>query len=112
MPDAEVYLCSVHAERTLKESAKGETCKDDLIAAFKGMIYSETEEEFQQYYSTLKKVGSQNLVDYFDDNWLRIKEVWSLKYRILVLTLRNHTTNRVESHNQKLKIVSAHPLYI
>ncbi|XP_052123530.1 uncharacterized protein LOC113213580, partial [Frankliniella occidentalis] len=105
MPNAKIHLCSVHVERNLKGAATGEKNRKQAIAAFHDMVYSETDDEFQTHLSKFQEAASVKLYSYFDKNWLKCKEAWALKDRILVKTLRNHTTNRVESHNQKLKMI-------
>ncbi|XP_052131253.1 uncharacterized protein LOC127751564 [Frankliniella occidentalis] len=106
MPDAKIHLCSVHVERNLKLAAKGDNTKKKALDSFRGMVYAETDTEFSKHCTEFQAAASEKLYSYFEKNWLNCKEAWSLKDRALVMTLRNHTTNRVESHNQKLKMVS------
>lgn len=72
----------------------------------KRMMYSETDEKFDGFYEAFKSMADKDLLSTFNKNWLSMKEVWILKDRILINTLRNHTTNPVECHNQKLKMVT------
>ena len=108
-PNAEVHLCSVHAERTMKDSSKLEPQKEKVVASMRGMIYSETEEEFERFYDNFKEVASPTPTDYFARNWANIKEKWSIKDKVIILTLRNYTTNRVEVHNKNIKMVRTVP---
>ncbi|XP_052121331.1 uncharacterized protein LOC113216526 [Frankliniella occidentalis] len=103
-PNAKVHICSVHAERNLKTAAKGDPNKKIAMDHFREMLYSETEESFQEAYKKFRRHAGETLKNYFRDNWLNLKEAWCLKDRMLVETFRNHTTNRVENENQKLKM--------
>ncbi|XP_026280147.1 uncharacterized protein LOC113207704 [Frankliniella occidentalis] len=105
MPNAKVHICSVHVEKNMKKAAKGDPNKGAAIESFKGMMYAEDDPEFQVHFVQFNKVASKTLNQYFVNNWLLSKEAWSLKDRIVVNTLRNHTTNRVENANKNLKVV-------
>ncbi|KAK3916799.1 hypothetical protein KUF71_006400, partial [Frankliniella fusca] len=102
MPNAKVHICSVHVEKNVKKAARGDPNKKQAMESFKCMLYAENDSEFQIHLSDFSKVASKTLHTYFVNNWLLSKEAWSLKDRITVNTLRNHTTNRILDVNSTL----------
>lgn len=67
---------------------------------FKEMLHAERDADFQAALATFKKLAGSKLRQYLSDNWLHCKEVLALNDRALVTTLREHSTNRVESLNK------------
>lgn len=106
MPHVAIHLCAKHVDANFQKLAAGEPNKDLCLAALRGMLHSASEEDFDEHHKDFKEMASREAYDSFDKNWLRCKQAWSLKDRLLSLALDNFTSNRCESHNDKLKLVS------
>ena len=68
------------------------------------MVYTRNEEEYSKLYDELKN-SPQRVVEYFDSNWHSIHHEWVDGLKNASCKFMNHTNNRVESINQKLKSV-------
>lgn len=74
------------------------------------MVYSESEEIFQELYKKLLLIGTPALLTYFNNHWLGIRDEWTY-YSMSKGNLRNYTNNRLESINAKIKqLIKRHPL--
>lgn len=69
------------------------------------MIYAKSKTEYDLCYRELQQLRSNELKQYFDQNWHNIQEQW---VGYLVNNFKNYanrTNNRLESLNQKIKSV-------
>lgn len=69
------------------------------------MIYFEIEENYYYYYDELKSLNLQAVQMYFDTIWHNIRIEWTLYGKNGFNNLMERTTNRVESFNQKIKLI-------
>jgi len=69
------------------------------------MAYSNQIEKFDVLYNRMRENFSKYsvFIDYFEKNWLNIKEMWVECYRERQLNLGEKTNNRIESLNCHLK---------
>ncbi|RAW41703.1 hypothetical protein PC110_g2140 [Phytophthora cactorum] len=71
------------------------------------MVYSKSEEEFQQHADKFKVVACRDernaLWTYFETNWIACKEMWVALYRMDLPHFRNNTNNRLDNFLGKLK---------
>jgi len=107
LPNARVHLCQVHVMRTFKKELKGVKNKKEIISVLKAMTKSENKEEFHKQYQNLVKICSEDFKNYFDKNWKEIDESWIMYVRNESLNLGIFTTNHNESHNDKIKSLTA-----
>jgi hypothetical protein len=78
--------------------------KNEVLEILKAMVYAKSNEHFNQLYDQLKTInGLQNLIPYFEKNWLVNKEQWVLYYREHIYTRGTNTNNRIERHNKEIK---------
>jgi len=69
------------------------------------MSYATKEEAYFDTYKELQQTRLKTVLDYFNDNWHQIRNEWVCGLKDDNLMFQNHTNNRVESINQKLKSV-------
>lgn len=112
-PSAKIQICLFHALRTFKREVPlklGElntTLKKHVLEIFTDLAYSESEETYNIHYSKLISLNVQDLTEYYEKNWHSIKDEWVLYEQNRHFIIKNRTTNRLESLNQKLKSVVA-----
>ena len=69
------------------------------------IVYSKSPEEYELNYQLLQDSGLHRVLDYYDKNWLPIKEQWVQCFKGANFTLGESTNNRLESINAKIKSV-------
>lgn len=76
--------------------------RNQTLQIFTDLEYSESEEAYDISYS---KLVSRLIISttYFDKNWHTIKDEWVLYEENRNFIIKNRTTNRLESFNQKMK---------
>lgn len=72
------------------------------------MAYSRTSAEYDSLYSELTNLNFPMVTQYFNLHWHPIKDEWTMHGKNQWNNYMNYTTNRVESLNQKLKIIGNH----
>lgn len=107
LPNSTLLLFAFHVINCLKDNVnkKAKTQKVEVDALVQKLIHCHSREEYSNNLAELKRVASdksQKFYDYFIKNWDSCKEMWAHSYRQDVQTLGNNT-NRLESHNHKLK---------
>ena len=105
-----VLLCIFHVlkyQKLLFSTAKVDVeVKQEIMVAFKSLLYSQTEEYFLQnlnYFYT-RIIGIEirsnkkyvSLRAYFDKNWLPDKDMWAIYKRKELPVLGENTNNRIE----------------
>lgn len=112
-PNANVNLCIFHVyeifKRELTPAKRGITQeqKKDALKILHQMIYCQTEESYFDLYQKLTNIGSDKLLEYFNNQWHveDTRKMW-VGYEVnKVSHFENRTNNRTESFNQKLKKV-------
>ena len=69
------------------------------------IIYSKSPKEYELNYHLLQNSGLHRVLDYYDKNWLPIKEQRVQIFKGANFTLGKSTNNRLESINAKIKSV-------
>jgi len=105
LPHVNIQLCEfhvirVHNERTSKENPHVRTILEDLRRR------DLNDEEWRVKVEELKKFASKTFFEYFDQNWLQCPQAWANRDKKRSINFGILTTNRVESHNQKMKQVN------
>lgn len=75
--------------------------KDSCLSLLKNIVYSNSEEEYNEYYNKLLEKAPVEVVEYFNSNWHDNREEWCTY--LMVKNLGNFTNNRLESINGKIK---------
>lgn len=71
------------------------------LSLLQKIVYSESPEEYDDYYVQLVDKAPIQVVDYFHTNWHENREEWCSHY--MIGNLGNETNNRLESLNGKMK---------
>lgn len=72
------------------------------------MAYSRNSKEYDMLYAKLRNLNLPGVIKYFDENWHTIKNEWTLHDKNEWNNYMNYTNNRLESLNQKIKIIDTH----
>ncbi|KAG3065395.1 hypothetical protein PI124_g22376 [Phytophthora idaei] len=114
-PDTRVLLCHFHVIKWLRGAVRNDnkygTYRSDELEQLDfcvgNMVYSKSEEEFQQHADEFKVVACRDQRDalwkYFETNWIACKEMWVTLYRMNLPHFRNNTNNRLQIFSGKLK---------
>lgn len=111
--DAQVQLCIFHAKqafgRKIRDKISNLTVENKEIAAkiFSSMMFSSSEEEYNELQQKLTDIGNEGLTTYFDANWGNIRETWVGHLVNKMRHCLNRTIGRVESFNRKLKTITS-----
>ena len=107
IPNADVFLCLFHVLKAVRSKISSlllpEEKKDMIREVFTAMAYARSEELYDVQYKKLKDVCDGESMEYFKDNWHSIRRKWVQYSRNNKYTMMNNTTNRIESHHQKVK---------
>lgn len=82
--------------------------REQVLEILCKMAYSRTATEYDRLYQELLKLKLPMVTKYFNENWHEIKNEWTMHGKNEWNNYMNYTTNRVESLNQKLKIIGNH----
>ena len=110
-PDAALQLCLFHTLRSFKREFSLEKMglrsgtRDRVLEILTKMAHAKSATAFDEHYEMLKNLGVRQVIDFFDKNWLPIKEEWATCYKNCKFTLGELTNNRLESMNGKIKSV-------
>jgi len=110
-PGAKLLICLYHVLRTFRReitsNKMGITAAERLhvLDILQRMSYATSEETYFNTYEELQQTKLKAVQEYFDDNWHEIRDEWVCGLKDDNLMFQNHTNNRVESINQKLKSV-------
>lgn len=109
-----IQICLFHALRNFNREIT--TAKRSITAAQRELVldilarmaYSRSSAEYDHLYSTLRNLNLPEVIEYFDENWHTIRNEWTLHGKNEWNNYMNYTNNRVESLNQKIKIIGTH----
>ena len=110
-PSAKLLICLYHVlrifRREITSNKMGITAAERLhvLDILQRMSYATNEEKYFNAYQELQQTKLKAVLDYFNDNWHDIRDEWACGLKDDNLMFQNHTNNRVESINQKLKSV-------
>ena len=114
LPSASVLICLFHALRTFRREIScdklGITAGQRTFALelIQKMAYASSNEEYQELFDALQRSAPENVKEYFNKNWVPIKDEWVLHHKAMSGSFLNSTNNRLESLNAKLKQVIDH----
>lgn len=107
-PGVPTYICAFHSQKIFERVVNSpdmnlsSEVKVTAMKILKNMIFTSSEEEYDDLYSELNLTVSPKFMKYFDTNWHNIREDWCM-YSVLKNSLGNTTNNRLESANGKIK---------
>ena len=110
-PTASLSICLFHTLRTLKSEV---SCKklgllpgerDHALELLTAIAYSSSPQLYEDNYKDLKVSGLKSVIDYYDTNWHPIRHQWVECFKGANFTVGEHTNNRLESINAKVKSV-------
>ena len=110
-PQVNLLICLYHVLRIFRREITSEkmgiTAAERLhvLDILQRMSYATKEEAYFDTYREFQQTGLKTVLDYFNDNWHQIRNEWVCGLKDDNLMFQNHTNNRVESINQKLKSV-------
>ncbi|XP_034246660.1 uncharacterized protein ZSWIM9-like [Thrips palmi] len=102
-PHCRIQLCDFHVSKSFQKKANELHEPKVVLEILTKMRYCTNDQSFQNLVAELKKAASQKMYEYFENNWLKISEGWSLRDRHDCLG--NTTSNRLENHNGKIKMI-------
>ncbi|XP_052130002.1 uncharacterized protein LOC113214593 isoform X1 [Frankliniella occidentalis] len=104
MPNVAIILCRFHCVNIFNENTTAEESKEKLRKYLKGMLFCETQNEYNAYYVKVCQVASEGFKTYFDNNWHSSAVCyWKGYERLDFITKGVTTTNHNESWHGKLK---------
>ncbi len=109
-----IQICLFHALRNFNREIT--TTKRNITTAQREVVldilakmaYSRNSIEYDILYTKLRDLNLPAVIKYFDENWHTIKNEWTLHGKNEWNNYMNYTNNRVESLNQKIKIIGTH----
>ena len=107
IPNASIQLCLFHVLKTFKkETSRPEfTEREQGRKILEQMVYCKSIDQYNDLLEQLKSIAPESFMQYFYKNWHNCPLSWTHFDRIISLNLGNHTNNRLESQNQKIKTV-------
>lgn len=109
-----LQICLFHALRNFNRevtTAKRKITvgqREQVLEILCKMAYSRTSIEYDSLYAELLQLNFPLVTQYFNENWHDIKNEWTMHGKNEWNNYMNYTTNRVESLNQKLKLIGTH----
>ena len=82
-PDAALQLCPFHTLRSFKHEFSLEKIglrsdtRDRILEILTKMAHAKSATAFDEHFEMLKNLGVRQVIDFFDKNWLPIKEEWA-----------------------------------
>lgn len=111
LPQIQTQLCLFHVlqnfKREITTTKRGitEIERKRVLAVITDMVYSVSEESYDSLYEELYNLDLLDVMEYFNTNWHGIRLEWALFGRNKYSNYLNYTSNRVESLNQKIKLI-------
>ncbi|GFN90037.1 Zinc finger swim domain-containing protein 1 [Plakobranchus ocellatus] len=110
-PEAHLLICLFHTLRTFRREVTETSmaCTSGqrklYLQVLQSLAYAKNQEEYDELLTRLESIENQKLIRYFMRNWHEIRQEWVLGLTNEAQHLGNHTNNRLEAINQKLKQV-------
>lgn len=102
-----VQLCQFHVMKAFRTAVGQFTHsaeeKERLVSSFSELVYAPTSQKFEEAQTDFLLHANCQACAYFEKNWGNIKNMWARHLCDKEFTAGNNTTNRVESHNAKIK---------
>lgn len=106
-PNISLQICRFHVlqifKRTLASMSLNKS-KKQCLEILEKLVYANSQEQYDIYKEQLRKSATNQLWSYFNDNWDNIRNQWS-SYGMTETNFDNLTNNRLESLNQKFKML-------
>jgi hypothetical protein len=114
-PGVRILLCHFHVLKWLRGAVRDDkkygTYSSKVLQQMDfcvaNMVYSKSDEDFLHHADEFKvmacKKNRERLWTYFEENWVKCKEMWVAFYRMDLPHFRNNTNNRLENFFGKLK---------
>lgn len=110
-PHAHHQLCVFHVLQIFNREVT--TKKRDILKGqrsyalkiLRKMVYAQDAREYTQLYNSLVRMNCPQLLLYFNENWHNIQDQWVGYLINSHANYENRTNNRLESLNQKIKMV-------
>ena len=109
-PNIELQICLFHVLKTFRREINCEKMninkeqRNFSLETLQKLAYAPSEETYSQYVEILVSSGIRPVIDYYNTNWHEIKSEWVVGLKTSC-HYDNHTNNRLESINQKIKQV-------
>lgn len=110
-PEANLNICEFHVlqafnrEITTTKRQINENEKTTVLAIIQDMVYAESEDKYKYLYDQLIALNHANVSDYFNSHWHCCVREWAQFGRNDNYNFLTTTSNRLESLNQKIKLV-------
>lgn len=110
-PNANLKLCLFHTLKAFRSAITMQTMsitsvqRDCILNMLQCMAYAKSEQEYNNSYESLKNMDCPLVTSYFETNWHPIKEEWVKFHKENAGCFKVHTTNHLESINNKIKKV-------
>ena len=110
-PHSQLQICLFHVLRSMRREITAEKMgitgeeRNLCLEIIQKMVYSQSEEQYQGLLESLKMTDIHSVIQYFESNWDVIHDEWVEGLKSTNLTFMNRTNNRLESLNQKIKVV-------
>lgn len=109
--NAVLQICLFHVQRTFRREitpAKRDITnaqRNQVLSILQRLVYSTSEEQYNTCYNELINLKLDQVTKYFNDNWHNIRDEWSLYGTNRYCNFLNASNNRMESLNQKIKLI-------
>ncbi|XP_037512314.2 uncharacterized protein LOC119389173 [Rhipicephalus sanguineus] len=104
-----VHLCQFHVMKAFRSAAgqfsKSVEERERLLNSFSEMVNAPTAKLFKEVQEEFCRYANEDALNYFNKNWATIPHMWARHLCNATFTGGNNTTNRVESHNGKVKAI-------
>ena len=106
----DMYICSWHSLKIFKRSITVKDMKiteeqvEKSLKLIQNMMYCSCKNEYDKIYEEFSSTVPEVVLTYFDKNWHNIYEQWT-RFSMINYNLNNFTNNRLESLNQKIKLL-------
>ncbi len=110
-PTASLIICLFHTLRSLKREVTCEKLgllpgeRDHALELLTELAYLSSSQQYDDHYKDLKMSGLKSVIEYYDTNWHPIRHQWVEYFKGANFTVGEHTNNRLESINAKVKSV-------
>lgn len=111
-PNAALQICLFHVlqtfnrEITTSKRQITQVQRQQVLELLQKLCYARSEEYYNEQYENLCILGFDKVMEYFDTNWHVIRNQWTTYGRNKFSNYFNHTNNRNESLNHKLKMIN------
>jgi len=90
-PNANILLCTFHVlkwfKKLVNDTVTGKETKEQIHDILTKMVYSQSEEDFNSHYQSLKEYSEfTKLIEQIDNNWMNNQEQWVRYHRYSLYT--------------------------